>query len=64
MKSTNNSSLPQCPSIPEGLIEWLESLYQPVTNTLDHDIRTLDFKSGQQDIVVYLRSQSNKQTRS
>jgi len=61
MNSTNSSNPSQCPPIPDGLIEWLESLYKPVTNTLDHEIRALDFKSGQQDVVVYLRSQLNKQ---
>ena len=62
MKSTTNSSkILQCPPISEELVDWLAGLHTPITNTLGNDIRELDFKSGQLEVVAYLRSQLDKQ---
>ena len=61
MNSTNNSKPDQCPPVPEALVEWLESLHQPIKSSRHIDLRDLDFKSGQLDVVTYLRSQLDKQ---
>ena len=39
---------------------FLEELHKPITNTMGEDLRTLDFKSGQLEVVRYLRAMYEK----
>ncbi len=63
MKSTTNSSktTAQCPSIPEGLAEWLDALFPEIKTSKDKDIRELDLQSGAREVVDYIRGQYDKQ---
>lgn len=51
----------ECPTIPDGLVDWLEEMFPPHTNSLHHDLRELDFRSGQVDIIEQLRHRYDRQ---
>jgi hypothetical protein len=50
------------PPISIELVHWLSKRFAPVTYTPETDLRTIDFKSGQHSVVVFLKSLNEKQT--
>jgi hypothetical protein len=48
--------------IPQDLIDHLQRMYPPVTNTLAHDLRFMDHRSGQISVVEYLSILKKRQT--
>ncbi len=63
MNSTSNSSksTPQCPPISEALVEFLDTVFPPLTTSMGHELRDLDHQSGTREVVDYLRGQLEKQ---
>jgi hypothetical protein len=41
-------------TIPQELIDYLKKQFQPVVNTLNYDLRQLDYRSGQVSVVEHL----------
>jgi len=41
-------------TIPQELIDYLKQQFQPVVNTLNHELRYLDYRSGQVSVVEHL----------
>jgi hypothetical protein len=41
-------------TIPQELIDYLKKQFQPVVNTLNHELRYLDYRSGQVSVVEHL----------
>ncbi len=49
-------------TIPEELIDYLKQQFQPVVNTLNHDLRYLDYRSGQVSVVEHLIMLKKRET--
>lgn len=41
-------------TIPQELIDYLNDTFKPVVNTLNHELRYLDYRSGQISVVEHL----------
>lgn len=50
------------PPIPQALIDHLKRQFQPVANTLAHDLRYLDYRSGQVSVVEHLEMLKRRET--
>lgn len=49
------------PYITQELIDCLKYYFRPITNTLDKDLRKLDYISGQLSVIEFLESIKAKQ---
>ena len=50
------------PPISAALVEWLKKSFQPIVDTRNHDLRELDFRSGQYSVVQHLEAIHKRQT--
>lgn len=50
------------PHIPPSMIEWLEKKFPNTLPLGDFDLRTVDRKCGQQDVISFLRRVSEQGT--
>lgn len=49
------------PAIQQALINYLKTVFKPVTNSKGVDIREIDYRSGQYSVVEYLEHLMERQ---
>jgi hypothetical protein len=51
----------ETPQIHPALINYLESVFKPILNSREVDIREIDYRSGQYSVVEHLRQLAERQ---
>ncbi len=51
----------ETPHIDPALIQWLETMFTPVTDSRNIELREIDFRSGQHSVVTFLKQQQERQ---
>lgn len=50
------------PQVTDDLVRFLDERFKPVVNTLNRDIREIDYRSGQWSVVDFLKNMQKRQT--